>query len=52
MLAGIAVAVALSIFNVFRRAWRPYHTELGRVEGLQGYHDVRSYRTPAACPAW
>jgi high affinity sulfate transporter 1 len=43
VLAGIAVAVALSILNVFRRAWRPYHTELGRVEGLQGYHDVRSY---------
>jgi high affinity sulfate transporter 1 len=50
VLAGIAVAVALSIFNVFRRAWRPYHTELGRVEGLQGYHDVRSYPDASRLP--
>ena len=34
---------ALSILNVFRRAWWPYDTELGRVEGLEGYHDVHSY---------
>ena len=43
VLPGIAVAVALSILNVFRRAWWPYDTELGRVEGLAGYHDVHSY---------
>jgi high affinity sulfate transporter 1 len=43
VLPGIAIAVALSILNVFRRAWRPYDTELGRVDGLGGYHDIRSY---------
>jgi high affinity sulfate transporter 1 len=43
VLPGIAIAVALSILNVFRRAWWPYDTQLGRVEGLPGYHDVRSY---------
>ncbi len=43
VLPGIAIAVGLSILNVFRRAWWPYDTELGRVEGLAGYHDVRSY---------
>jgi high affinity sulfate transporter 1 len=43
VLPGIAIAVALSILNVFRRAWRPYDTVLGRVEGLEGYHDTRSY---------
>jgi MFS superfamily sulfate permease-like transporter len=46
VLPGIAIAVALSILNVFRRAWWPYDTQLGRVEGLEGYHDVHSY--PAA----
>jgi len=46
VLPGIAIAVGLSILNVFRRAWWPYDTQLGRVEGLQGYHDVHSY--PAA----
>ena len=43
VLPGIAVAVALSVINVFRRSWWPYQTQLGRVEGLQGYHDVSSY---------
>jgi high affinity sulfate transporter 1 len=41
VLPGIAVAVALSILNVFRRAWWPYDTQLGRVPGLEGYHDVQ-----------
>jgi MFS superfamily sulfate permease-like transporter len=50
VLAGIAIAVALSIFNVFRRAWWPYDTELGRVEGLEGYHDVRSYPDASRLP--
>src|SRR4051812_40506925 len=46
VLPGIAVAVALSILNVFRRAWRPYAAVLGHVPDLHGYHDLRSY--PAA----
>ena len=43
VLAGIALAVALSIGNVFRRAWWPYQAILGRVPGVPGYHDVSSY---------
>ncbi|MER7564708.1 sulfate permease [Streptomyces sp. NPDC097941] len=43
VLPGIAVAVGLSILNVFRRAWWPYSTVLGRVSGLEGYHDMRSH---------
>ena len=43
VLPGIAIAVGLSVLNVFRRAWWPYNTELGRVAGLAGYHDVDSY---------
>ena len=39
VLEGIAVAVALSILNVFRRAWWPYRTTLGRVPGMAGHHD-------------
>lgn len=39
VLPGIAIAVGLSIANVFRRAWRPHQAVLGRVEGLAGYHD-------------
>ena len=43
MLPGILIAVGLSILNVFRRAWWPYQTELGRVDSIEGFHDVRSY---------
>jgi high affinity sulfate transporter 1 len=43
VLPGIAIAVGLSILNVFRRAWWPYDTVLGRVDGLEGYHDIHSH---------
>jgi MFS superfamily sulfate permease-like transporter len=43
VLPGILVAVGLSIGNVFRHAWWPYHTVLGRVPGIPGFHDVTSY---------
>jgi high affinity sulfate transporter 1 len=41
VLPGIAIAVGLSVLNVFRRAWWPYQTVLGRPDGISGYHDVR-----------
>jgi high affinity sulfate transporter 1 len=50
VLPGIAIAVGLSILNVFRRAWWPYDTTLGRVEGLEGYHDVHSYPSAQQLP--
>ena len=50
VLPGIAVAVGLSILNVFRRAWMPYATVLGRVAGLEGYHDIRSYPSAEQVP--
>ena len=43
VLPGIAVAVGLSVLNVFRRSWWPYSTLLGRVRGIPGYHDVHTY---------
>jgi MFS superfamily sulfate permease-like transporter len=39
VLEGIAIAVGLSILNVFRRVWWPYQATLGRVPGLPGMHD-------------
>ena len=50
VLPGIGVAVALSVGNVFRRTWWPYQTVLGRVPGIPGYHDVRSYPTAEQLP--
>ena len=43
VLAGIALAVALSVGNVFRRVWWPHQATLGRVPGISGYHDRQSH---------
>jgi high affinity sulfate transporter 1 len=50
VLPGIAVAVALSIFNVFRRSWWPYQATLGRVDGLPGLHDTVGHPEAALMP--
>jgi high affinity sulfate transporter 1 len=43
VLPGLVLAVALSVANVFRRAWRPYRAELGRPRGVAGLHDLGQY---------
>jgi high affinity sulfate transporter 1 len=43
IIQGIAIAVALSILNVFRKVWWPYQTTLGRVPGLDGHHDRQQH---------
>ena len=45
VLPGIAVAIVLSILNVFRRAWWPYQARLGQVDGMSGLHDVTRYES-------
>ncbi len=50
VLPGIAIAVALSVLDVFRRAWLPYRAVLGRVEGLRGYHDTRGHPDAESLP--
>ncbi len=40
VLEGIVIAVALSLIAFVNQAWRPYRTELGRREGVRGYHDL------------
>src|SRR5260370_12650872 len=42
-LPGIAIPVGLSILNGCRRSWWPCNTVLGRVDGLEGLHHIRSY---------
>lgn len=40
VLPGIALAVALSLLDFVRHAWRPHEAVLGRAQGLKGYHDL------------
>ncbi|MBM2621048.1 sulfate permease [Actinoplanes sp. LDG1-06] len=51
VLPGIAVAVGLSVLNVFRRAWWPYRAVLGKPADVDGYHDLRQYPDAAEIPA-
>ena len=46
VLQGIVVAVALSVFYIFKRAWTPYSALLGKAPDVPGYHDIR--RSPDA----
>jgi MFS superfamily sulfate permease-like transporter len=40
VLAGIVVAVGLSLVAFVNQAWRPYRAELGRIRGVRGSHDL------------
>lgn len=50
VLTGIVIAVTLSILNVFRHAWWPYQTELGKVPDLPGLHDVTTHDAAKTLP--
>jgi high affinity sulfate transporter 1 len=43
VLWGVGLAIALSLLNFIRRAWRPHDAILGRVDNLKGYHDTERY---------
>ena len=51
VLPGIGLAVGLSILDVFRRAWRPHHTLMGRAKGTAaGYVDTRAHSDAEQLP--
>ncbi len=43
VLQGIVVAVALAILLFFRRSWWPHGAVLGRVDAIEGWHDLDTY---------
>jgi high affinity sulfate transporter 1 len=43
VLQGIVLAIALAVLLFFRRNWWPHGAVLGRVDGLDGWHDVDTY---------
>jgi MFS superfamily sulfate permease-like transporter len=50
VLQGIVIAVGLAVLQFFMRAWRPYSAELGRPQGVPGYHDISRYPDAARTP--
>ena len=43
VIEGIVVAIALSLLALLWNAWHPHSTILVRVDGREGYHDVRRH---------
>lgn len=50
VLEGIVVAVVLSVFYIFKRAWAPYSTVLGKAPDVPGWHDIRRYPNAEQVP--
>jgi len=50
VLQGIVIAVALSAMYIFKQAWAPYATILGKAPGVPGYHDIRRYPDAVQVP--
>ena len=50
VLEGIVIAVVVSIFQIFIRAWQPYSAVLGKPDEVPGYHDVTRYPDAAQIP--
>lgn len=50
VIAGIALAVVVSLLDFVRRAWRPHDAVLGRAPGVKGYHDVTRYKAARQIP--
>ena len=50
VLYGIAMAVGMSILNVFRRVWWPHQAMLGRAGDLSGFHDTAYRQTTEHLP--
>jgi high affinity sulfate transporter 1 len=40
---GIAVAVVMAVIEFLWDGWRPHSAVLGRVDGIEGYHDITRY---------
>jgi MFS superfamily sulfate permease-like transporter len=40
---GIGLAIVIAVIEFLWDGWRPYSAVLGRVEGVEGYHDMRRH---------
>lgn len=50
VLEGILVAIGLACVSFINAASRPYRTQLGRVDGIRGFHDVHRHPQAHAIP--
>ena len=50
ILVGVAVAISLSVIELFARVARPHDAILGRVPGLAGLHDIDDWAKATTIP--
>lgn len=50
LLVGIAIAVGLSVIELFARVARPHDAVLGQVPGLAGWHDIDDWEGATTIP--
>ena len=47
---GIGIAIVIAVIEFLWDGWRPHSAVLGRVEGMQGYHDISRYPQASRVP--
>ena len=47
---GIGLAIVIAVIEFLWDGWRPHSAVMGRVEGLEGYHDIQRYRNARLVP--
>ena len=50
LLVGIAIAITLSVVELFGRVARPHDAVLGKIKGLAGWHDIDDWDNPVTIP--
>ena len=50
LLVGIAIAIGLSVIDLFARVARPHDAVLGKVFGLAGWHDIEDWDDATTIP--
>ncbi|MEM1255403.1 MAG: sulfate permease [Cyanobacteria bacterium P01_H01_bin.21] len=50
LLVGIAIAISLSVIDLFARVARPHDAVLGKVLGLAGWHDIEDWDDATTIP--
>jgi len=47
---GIGLAIVIAVIEFLWDGWRPHHAVLGRVDGIEGYHDIARYPNAQLIP--
>jgi high affinity sulfate transporter 1 len=43
VIPGIGLAIVIAVVEFLWDGWRPHHAVLGRIDGVEGYHDIARY---------